>query len=232
MTSSKIDRSLYGPSLFEVTLGAVLSVLLGAALATLLMVLKPAVVAPEMPKEEERVADAVYFLEGKTDGRSKQWMRKRQMLLEGTPGEIVFTEEELNAWLASGAPAKPVRKAGAAPGAEEPVPEEIITVDVANVRIRDGVFQLGVPAHLNLISFSLPMVFQARGGFARQAEMWTFVPEEVYLGSMPLHRIPGVSDLMARRIVRLDSVPEDAMAAWKKVKTVALDGRQLKLTLE
>jgi hypothetical protein len=239
MSISKIDRALYGPSMFEVTLGAVLSILLGLALGTIFLVLKPVVVAAEMPKEEERIQGAVYYLEGKADAsRGKQWHRKRQLLMEGTPGEIAFSEEELNAWFSSGAPKKPAKKPaappkpGAPPAPEEEIPSELLTLETPNVRIRDGVFQVGVPGQLNLITFSLPVVVQTRGKFAKTGDMWSYQPDEVFVGSMPLHRIPGVTKALSDRLMRTSLIPEDGLAAWKKVANVTLDGKQLKLVIE
>jgi hypothetical protein len=247
MSNAKIERALYGPSLFEVTLGALLSVLVGVLLATMFLVFKPAIVAQELPKEEERVQGAVYFLEGKKDAaRSKQWHRKRQLLLEGTPGEITFTEEELNAWFASGEtkkpasaakpaakpakPAKPGEKAAAEPDA--PIPDELLTLETPNVRIREGVFQVGVPGTLNLVYFSVPVVVQTRGHFQKVGEIWAFQPDELYVGSMPLHRIPKVTEKLAERLMRSSLIPDDAMAAWKRVSEIGVDGKQLKLVIQ
>jgi hypothetical protein len=80
MISRKIEKALHGPSLTEVVLGVVLSLILGAALAFAYLVLKPVVIAKEMPKE--RLAGVVYYIEGGRDiNRSKQWMRKKQLFL-------------------------------------------------------------------------------------------------------------------------------------------------------
>lgn len=245
MRSSQIDRALYGPSLFEVTLGAVLSVLLGVILATAFMVLKPVLVVKELPKEDDRVQGAVYFVQGSTDAsRSRQWIRKRQMLMEGTPGEIAFSEEELNSWLSSGAPKKDKKpavkaapkpatpgKPGAAKPAEPDTPEDLLVLETPNVRIRDSIFQIGVPGSLNLFSFSLPVVLQSQGNFEKVNDVWTFKPNTFYLGSMPLHRIPGFTDQVVKRLMSSSLVPEDTLASWKRVSEVAVDGKVLKITI-
>lgn len=244
MRSSQIDRALYGPSLFEVTFGAVLSVLLGVVLATAFMVLKPVLVVKELPKEDDRVQGSVYFVQGSTDAsRSRQWMRKRQMLMEGTPGEIAFSEEELNSWLSSGAPKKDKKPAKAAPkpaapgkpGAAKPAeaetPEDLLVLETPNVRIRDSIFQVGVPGSLNLFSFSLPVVLQSQGSFEKVNEVWTFKPSTFYLGSMPLHRIPGFTDQVVKRLMSSSLVPEDALASWKRVSEVTVEGKALKITI-
>ena len=246
MKNSKIERALYGPSLFEVTLGALLSVSLGAVLAFVFLVLKPVVVAKELPKEEERVQGTVYYLEGSTDAtRGRQWLRKRQLLMDGTAGEIALSEEELNAWFTAGtkqADKKPAPKPAAKPPAGKPgapaqpaaapeEPQDLLVLEVPNFRIRDSVLQVGIPANLNVLTFTWPVVLQARGTFTKGDDMWLYKPSALYLGSMPLHSIPGLTDLLIKRVLRSGFLPEDAMAGWKRVSNVALDGKQLKLTI-
>lgn len=243
MKSSQIARALYGPSLFEVTIGAWLSVILGAFLGFAFLVLKPAIVVKELPKEEDRVQDAIYFKEGTTDAvRGRQWMKKRQLLLDGTPGEITFSEEELNAWLSSGAPKKekkpaprpvtPAKPGSPPPAPETPIPSELLTLDAPNVRIRDSVFQIGFPGSLNLVTFSLPVIVQAQGDFEKMDEVWVFKPTSLYMGSMPLHRIPGLTDLLVKRITTSVLAQEDTASIWKKISQVVVDGRVLRVTLQ
>ncbi len=238
--SRKIDRALYGPSFFEVTLGAILSILLGAALAFLFLVFKPVEVVKELPKEEDRVESTVYYVEGKDDtSRDRQWMHKRQMLLDGTPGAMTLSEDEINASVNAGRPKKPAPKPlpRAKPGepapkpAAEPVPDELITHDVPNVRIHEGIFQVGMPANLNLITFSVPLILQAQGSFVKGDTMWEFAPTSVYLGSMPLHRLPGLTHFLINKIVDTTPVPDAAWAAWKRVDNVSLGGRLMHLTI-
>jgi hypothetical protein len=166
------------------------------------------------------------------------------MLMDGTPGEIAFSEEELNAWFSSGVPKKdkkptprPVAKpaASAKPGAAQRIaasetPEELLVLETLNVRIRDSIFQVGVPGSLNLLSFSLPVVLQSQGTFAKVGDIWMFKPSTFYLGSMPLHRIPGFTDQLVKRLMNSSLVPEDALASWKRASEVAVDGKALKVT--
>jgi hypothetical protein len=238
--SRKIDRAIYGPSLFEVSLGAILSVMLGAVLAFLFLVFKPVVVAKELPKEEDRVESTVYYIEGKDEtSRDRQWMHKRQMLLDGTAGEMTLSEDEINACISSGAPKKPAKKrlpppkpGQPAPKPEpDPVPDDLFTHDVPNVRIHDGVFQVGLPGQLNLITFSVPVIVQSQGTFAKGESMWEYVPSTVYLGSMPLHRIPGLTRWLISKIADTTPIPDQAWAAWKRVDDVSIGGRLMHFTI-
>lgn len=250
MKSSKIERALYGPSLFEVTLGALLSISLGVALGAVFLILKPVMVVKEkeLPKEEDRVQGAVYYVEGLNDAaRGRQWVRKRQLLLEGPPGEIAFYEEELNQWLSSGSPKHPAKKPATPPPAKPPAPgqkgpaqpaqadetpQELLAAETPNIRIRDGVFQVGVPASLNVMSLSLPVVVQAQGDFVKDGDVWTFNPSTLYLGSLPLHRVPGLSAKLSRWIVNANVSPDDLANVSKRVAQIAVDGKTLKVTTQ
>jgi hypothetical protein len=266
MRNRKLDRALYGPTVYEITFGVILSILLGAALAIFFLIFKPAVVVQEMPKEDERIRGATYFVEGTADmGKSKQWMRKRQMLIESMPGEISLTEDDLNVWFLSStehgqkelekkaqaaaeaaakqakpkagakSPAKPAPGAPAAPAAEEAPaeapPTELITCNVVNFRIRDNVVQVGLPGAVNTFGYQFPVVVQARGGFEKRADMYVFVPDEFMIGSFPLHRFPRAVEYVMQKAMNHEALPPELMAAWKKVKTVVVDGKTLKITI-
>jgi hypothetical protein len=97
MKNRRLERALYGPTIYEVTFGLLLSLALGAGLAIVFLIFKPAEVVAELPKEDEVKAGTVYYVAGTMDHlKGKQWMRKRQMLLDGTPGEVALTEDDLN----------------------------------------------------------------------------------------------------------------------------------------
>jgi hypothetical protein len=268
MRNRKLERALYGPTVYEITFGVVLSCLLGAVLAVAFLVFKPAQVVEEMPKEDERLQGVTYYVAGTADAtRGKQWMRKRQMLLESTAGEIVFTEDDLNTWLlhdtpqgkkamekaakaaaaaeaAAKQPAKPApkpAKAGQAaapapepaPAAEpaEAPPEELISYTVPNFRIRDGLVQLGMPCTVNTLGYQFPVVVQAKGGFEKRDDMYVYVPDELMVGSLPLHRFPNAVEYVIKRALASDALSPDLLSVWKKVKTVVVDGKTLKVTI-
>lgn len=260
MKNRKLERALYGPTIYEITLGVILSVVLGAALAIAFLIFKPALVVQEMPKEDEIVRGVTYFVEGTSDiGKSKQWMRKRQMLVDSIPGEISLSEDDLNVWflssteqgqkvlekkaLAAAEAAKQAKRPGSKPpakpdpAAEEPTPAEappteLFTCNEVNFRIRDNVVQVGLPSTVTLpFGYQFPVVVQARGGFEKRDDMYVFVPDEFMLGSLPLHRFPKVVEYVVQKATNHESLPPELLAAWKKVKTVVVDGQTLKITI-
>lgn len=268
MRNRKLERALYGPTIYEITFGVILSVLLGAALAIFFLIFKPALTVQEMPKEDELVRGATYYVEGAADSvKAKQWMRKRQLLIESTPGEVTFTEDDLNTWFlnstdsgqkelqkraksaaaaevaaakAKAAAAKAPAKPGSAPAAPPPEeaapaeapPTELITCNVVNFRIRGGIVQVGLPATVTTIGgYQFPVVVQARGGFEKRDDMYAFVPDEFMIGSFPLHRFPQAVEYVMKKVMANEALPPELMGAWKKVKTVVVDDKALKLTI-
>jgi hypothetical protein len=243
MKDKKLERALYGPSLFEVTLGAVLSVGLGVVAAVGYLVYKPVETVKALPKEADRVPGQIYFVEGsKETGKAKQWRTKRKALAESTPGEIDLIEDELNAWFAPDVVAKPAPKP-AAPGkaaepaapVDEPLPDELVTWSHPSFRIADNSVQVSCSATFNplrMLALDVPLVVQANGGFEKDGDEFVYSPKTFYVGSLPVHRIPGATSYLIKRAKESQAMPEQGIAAWKKVANVTVDGRVMKIAIQ
>jgi len=243
MKDKKLERALYGPSLFEVTLGAVLSVGLGLVAGVAYLVYKPVETVKAPPKEADRVPGQIYFVEGsKETGKAKQWRTKRKQLADSTPGEIALIEDELNLWFAPEAPAKAAPKPAVAgkPGepaapVDEPLPDELVTWSHPGFRIADNSVQVSCSATFNplrMLALDVPLVVQANGGFEKDGDEFVYSPKTFYVGSLPVHRIPGVTSYLIKRAKQSQALPEEGIAAWKKVANVTVDGRVLKIAIQ
>jgi hypothetical protein len=241
MKDKKLERALYGPGLFEVTLGAVLSIALGAVAGVAYLLYKPVETVKTLPKEAERIPGQIYFVEGsKETGKAKQWRTKRKQLAESVPGEIAFIEDELNAWFAPEAPAakpaaKPVPGAPPEPPAEVPIPDELVTWSHPSFRIADNAVQVSGTATFNplhMLSLNVPLIVQASGGFEKVGDEFVYAPKTLFVGSLPVHRIPGATRYLMERARASQALPEQGMEAWKKVASVTVDGRVLKVTIQ
>lgn len=207
----------YNPSWTEVILGAILSVLLGIVLAAAHLVLKPVETVREPPKEPN--PSVVYYLEGTRDSnRARQAMAKQRAFVEG--GTVVLNEDELNA-LAS--PATP-KKADAEP-------EQMLTAGSPNFRIREGVMQIGVPVRVSVAGLDRRVIVQARGDFEKRGEVFVFSPDELYLGSCPVQRLPLVPRFVMKKFLAGANVPEELATAWKNVSEVKVEGSSLHVTM-
>jgi hypothetical protein len=224
-SNKKIERALNGPGPFEIILSIILSLVLGVLLAALHLIFKPVEIV-------KKAADAVevknvYFIEGAVNGsKARQWTRKRQMLAEGAAADVVFNEEELNAWMASAAP----KSADTAPGAQA-APPPMIQPERINFRIQEGVLQAGLVGKLAVLGQERGLVVQTRGTFAPGADGFVFVPAEFYIGSLPVHAVPGLTDFLMKRLGGSRELPEDIKATWNKLTLVAVEGNTLRLTL-
>lgn len=227
--NKKIERELHGPSWTEVILGAVLSLLLGVVLAATYLILKPVTVARELPKDA--VAGAVYYIEGSRDSsKARQAGAKQKAFVEG--GSIVLNEDELNLLAApSAAPAtaKPDAAgevAGATAGATT------ITPGALNFRIRESRLQIGMPLQVSVLGLQKRVIVQARGGFEKRGSTFGFAPEEFYVGSCPLQRLPVVGGVVMKQIMARAAMPTELAEAWTKLSDVAIEGSTLRLTME
>jgi hypothetical protein len=226
--SKKVER--HSPSWAEVILGAFLSLVLGVALGAVLLILRPAVSAKDEPKE--RVRDTVYFIEGAKDvSKAKQALAKRKAFVEGQ--SVTVTEDEINALLSPPAPAAPPAK-GAEKGKEgdaaKPAGDSgYFTAGTPNVRIREGVLQVGVPVTVDLLGEKI--IAQARGAFVKQGDVFVFEPTEMYLGSCPVQRVPFLSSFVRGKFLDAQPIPEDIKSAWPKLAAVTIEGNAVKLTM-
>ena len=246
--NKKIDKALYGPGMIEVALGAVLGLLLGVLVACVFLMFKPVKVVKEPPKEI--VAGTIYYLPGSENNtKSRGWQQKQQSLMAS--GSVDLNEDELNAWAVAmnpkaaakpAVPAKPATptKPGAKPApAPAPVapataaaPAKFLTAGTINFRITAGKMQIGAKCTLSLFGVSQEMTVIATGGFRKSGEHFVFDPETVYVGSCPLHKIPGVTGPLLGKLAVLQPVSDEMRAAWDKLTAVSLEGSTLRLAAQ
>ncbi len=256
-SEEKLARELQGPGLFSIIFGAGLSLLVGVLLGVAHLVIKPVEKKTEKELAKETAGSAsvlyrpVYFTEGSTAGGSG-WRTKQQAFTGGQPGEILLNEAELNALIAAlapppSAPSKPAAPPPAKPASSadkskpaapvtkpaEPAEPEFVAATLApgvvNFRVRGGVLQVAMAGNLSLLDLA-PLV-QLRGGFAKGADGFVFQPAEFYFGSLPLHKIPGLSSwLLNKMLAAQKGVPDDLKTAWQKLRNITVEGDNLRLT--
>lgn len=223
--NKKLERAQNGPGLIEVTFGVLLSLMLGVSLAALYLIFKPVEIVAKPP--EAPAPGQVYFVEGAANGgKARQWTRKRQILAEGAPADLTFSEEELNAWISSATPQKNSKaEAEALAAANFFVPERV------NFRIQQGVLQMGLVGKFSIFGFEPPLVIQTRGTFEQGASGFSFSAKELYIGSLPTHVVPNLTPWLMNRVFAAQQVPEDLKASWQKLRLVAIEGNVLRLVM-
>ena len=249
MADSKLDKALYGPSVTEVALGAVLGLLAGVLVACVYLVFKPVSQVKELPKEPLR--SVVYYIPGAdSNAKSRGWQAKQKQFLAGTSVSVV--EDELNAWSASaGAPAPVAAKPGAKPKpadkakpdakakpadakADEgkPAPDGIIIPYAPNFKVVGDQLQIGLKCTLNWYGLTYDTTVLATGGFGKSGDQVVFVPQKFYLGSCPVHLLPALSSVLMSQIIAKEKVPDEVRTAWTKLTAVTIEGGAVKLTVQ
>jgi hypothetical protein len=221
MSAKKSQR---GPSLFEVALGAALSAVLGCALGAALLVMKPVQKVKEIPKDAP--ANAVYFIEGNRDfNRTSEVTEKRKAFAGGESVEL--SEGELNVLFSA------IAKPGAAapkPG-EKPPDAKFLDVSGLNARIHDGKLQLSDTVTLSYFGATGAFIVQATGAFEKGSSGFEFVPEVFYVGGCPMQRLPIIKDILLKKLLLGQPVPDDLSAAWPKLAAVSIEGSTLRLKM-
>ncbi len=218
VSNKRIDRALNGPGFIEVTLGALLGVALGVGVASLYLVLKPVAVLIKPP--EVVTTSEVSFVQGAfNSAKARQWTRKHQLLAEGRSTDLLFCEEELNAWMASAVAKTP------SDSTKLVIPEQV------NFRITGGIIQIGVLGKWQALELSQPLVIQARGKFVPGAAGFVFTADEFYIGSLPLHAVPGLPQWVIQRVLAAQNLPAELTAMWAKLKLVAVEDNALHIVV-
>ncbi|WP_438482210.1 hypothetical protein [Oleiharenicola lentus] len=212
MPTKKIERALYGPSTTEVAVGALLGLLLGVVLAAAYLVFKPVQTVKEMPKET--TLGTVYYLTGsESSAKNRTWQAKQTKLIAGTSVEVV--EDELNAWAGS-LGAQPVVEGKEAPS------DGLIIPGRPNFRVIGEQLQIGVPVTLDYFGTTFDTVVIATGRFEKSGGNVVFKADKVYLGSCPLHLIPGAGGLLVSNLISKAKTSDELRSAWAKVDGVTI----------
>jgi hypothetical protein len=233
--NKKIEKALYGPSMMEVALGAVLGLLAGVLVAAVYLVFKPVAQVKEMPKEVSR--SVVYYIPGaESNAKSKNWQAKQKQILTGSTFTIDLVEDELNAWantLSSPAAAPAAApKAGAPAGAKAPASDGIFNPGKPNFRIVDGKLQMGAKCLLNWYGLTYEVTVVTTGTFAKSGDTVVYSPETLHLGSCPVHLLPSIGGPLMSHLISREKVPDEVRAAWAKLDSVTIEGSTLKLVAQ
>lgn len=218
MADKKVEKALYGPSTLEVALGAVLGLFVGVVLAGVYLVMKPVQTVREMPQETQK--GVVYYVAGRSDGaRARGWQAKQQTFLQG--GTIVANEDELNAWALS---LQPASAAGA------PADSAFLSASGLNFRLDGDRLQIAEKVLLDYFGLRKEVMMIASGSFVRAGDTFAFRPATIYLGSCPLHALPGAGSALARLLTSRRDIPDEFRVAWAKLTTISVEGSLLRAT--
>jgi len=232
MADKKIEKALYGPSITEVALGAVLGLTAGVLAACVYLVFKPVLQMKEMPKEPVR--GAVYYIPGAdSNAKSKNWAAKQKQFVAGT--SITLVEDELNAWAVSaftGVPAPAAPKPGAKPEGAKPALNGILNPGTPNFKITAGKLQIGLKCVLNWYGLTKEVTVLTTGDMVKSGDRFVYSAHTFYLGSCPLHLLPSAAGPLVSALIEKEKAPDTVNSAWAKLTDVTIEGNTLKLTVQ
>ncbi len=233
MADKKIEKALYGPSLTEVALGAVLGLIAGVLAAGVYLVFKPVSPVKEMPKDDKVVKGMVYFIAGNESNAKSRGLPAKQKQMLGNPTfTIDLVEDELNAWantLSAPAPAAP--KPGA-PAGSAPAGDGIFNPGKPNFRIVGDKLQIGAKCVLNWYGLTHEVMVVTTGTFKTSGETVVYSPSTLYLGSCPVHLLPALAGPLMNHLISKEKVPDEMRAAWLKVDSATIENGVLKLVAQ
>jgi len=213
------------------------------------------------PDGQQGLAQIYYVKGTRDKTRGASWVQKRYALLEAAPAPssaITLNEDELNAWWASSAHIRQIHRKGANANANanasataqaDDADDALATVGLADFHIERGELQVSAPVTARIFSLRANIIVQARGTFARMnsadalagadataatatsANVVMFTPVEIYAGSLPLHRIPGATAFLLREIFANETLPSVGVAAWRRIESVKILGKELQITM-
>jgi hypothetical protein len=232
-------------------LPATAAALAGAVVAAVCLVFKPVMITANPVTVTVTVTDAgdtadsreIHYIQGSRDrAAGATWVRKRAALLAAAPGEIAFNEDELNAWFAASTHARAASTRAASTRADRraavAVPAGQLDFQL-NFRIAGACLQIAAPVTVQTPFGQRTVIVQTRGVFERipanpntdMPDLIMYAPRETYAGSLPLHRIPGVTAWLINGLLESQMPPGEALAAWRKIDRVTITGRELRITI-
>ncbi|MFH1499549.1 MAG: hypothetical protein ABII82_17200 [Verrucomicrobiota bacterium] len=213
----------YDPGLFEVTIGVLLSLSLGALLACVFLMSRPVERVRELPAEPK--TGTVYYIEGSADSTSgRLWQGKREQFVDRQPGELALIEDELNSWARATFKDVPAEK-------DQSSALPVLKISTPNFRIQENVLQIVLEGNLQVYGTENKVVIQIRGEVQPSGEGHRFVPSEVWVGGLEASKIPGAGAFVANRMLSSFVLPEELTTAWNSLDYAKVEGRQLVLRM-
>ncbi len=231
--NKKIEKALYGPSMMEVALGAVLGLVAGVLAAAVFLVFKPVSLVKEMPKEDQQLKSMVYYIPGgESSAKSRGWQAKQKQIISSPTFTLTLVEDELNAWANTLTAPAPAAKPGAPADAPKPAGDGIFNPGKPNFRIVDGKLQMAAKCVLNWYGLTHEVTVKTTGTFAKSGDTVVYSADTLYLGSCPMHLLPSVAGPLMAHLISREKVPDEIRAAWAKLDSVTIEGAALKFVAQ
>ncbi len=212
MAAFKKKEQRKGPKPYEIIIGALLSLILGALLGVVYLIVQPVEEVDSTPPEAAREARTVYYQEGAigTPGQYN-WRPKLGALVNGTSGTLEIVEEELNQWVATEFDWEETSHEGFF----------VIAPRSLNFRIYDNTLQIASELNAKVLGIEKSVIAQAHGAFVQRNGTFVYSPERLYIGGMQVPH-QGIEALLNRFMEILD-IPEELKEGWGRLSDVTIE---------
>ncbi len=213
-----------GPRPVEIAIAAVLSLILGVVGAAVFLAFQEPEEVVGTPPEEDRVFGVVYYVPPSMGNQAHAtWQVKQTAVQQGRSGTIPLVAEELNQWAARTFPESDEE------GGDKPAIH--VSPGTPGFRMEEGVFHVSMPLEWSAFGASREFLGQAHGGFAEENGVHVFDYERVYIGSMPVPGILGLSDMVVNRVASAFEVSDELREGWAGLESVTVEEETLQLTI-
>ena len=193
-----------------------LSLLLGALAATVLLMSQP---VNELPLREEAIKPGVAYLHSGQSGGGASWQRKWQSWQTGNAQTVEFSEAEMNVWL---------QQSWAGPEADS---DPWISWDQPNFRISDqDELQIALSFHATPPGYARELPFWSIGRFEDGGSGWGVSNGQAWIGQFPLGKVPVLGSWLASRMVQnafRANIPEEFQAEVGSYTSVMIENQRV-----
>lgn len=209
------------PGLFNLILEIPLVLLLGCVIGSLILIYHPVSIVDRMPAFGE--PGVVYFRTPKASSSEREVVNKMIQLRGNVPPAVEVSEGEINTWASTSfSQLEPLSDQ------QRSTRTSLSRVELGGpmVRLEDGMVEVALIVRNSLMN--QPVVdtpLQMAGDFSVVDGEFHYDLHTLYLGALPLHKLPLVGELVRERIVstiRSGEVAEEIEQIMKSAKKVEL----------
>ncbi len=216
-----------GPKLYEIVIGAILSVVLGALLAVVFLAFQPVREVDRMPSEEAREKGKVYYVAGAVGTAGQYNWRPKQAAVEtGRSGTLELVEQELNQWAAT-------TFSDLEDEAYDDAGMFFVAPRSLNFRIGEEDLQIASDLDWTVFGVTQTLKAQAIGRFVDSGSGYAFEPETVYVGGLKLPEVGDLGKALYEKVFEAlePQISSDLRDGWAALASVSIDENRLILEI-
>lgn len=225
---SDSDYSPSVPSLFSLILEIPFMLLIGCIIAAFILIYRPVTVVNQLPDTQE--SGVVYYRVPQKSDSDREVVNKVIHLRANIPPAVEISEGEINRWTSAS-----FTQLEALNEEQRSSRTSVSSIEFGApmVRLNDGAVEVMVILRNSLAK--QPLVdtpFQMRGEFTVEGGEFRYDTESIYLGSLPLHKLPFVGEYVRERVwasINSGELAEEMKEIMQKAKRVELNPETKKL---